>query len=180
MKCILILGDGMADEPIPQLGGKTPLEYAQTPNMDRMAKEGACGMLHTIPDRFEPGSDIANMSILGYAPEKYYTGRGPLEAMSMGIDLAPSDVAYRCNIVTVRDEIMADFSAGHITSAEGAALFTSLAPHVPGVTVKAGVSYRNLLVVPHGAAADSTAPHDIVGQPIAEYLPRNEIGRAHV
>jgi 2,3-bisphosphoglycerate-independent phosphoglycerate mutase len=141
--------------------------------MDRMAREGASGLLHTIPDGFEPGSDIANMSILGYAPEKYYTGRGPLEAMSMGIDLAPSDVAYRCNIVTVRDETMADFSAGHITSAEGAALFDSLAPHVPGVTVKAGVSYRNLLVVPHGSAADSTAPHDIVGQNLVEYLPRN-------
>ncbi|MGD0535614.1 MAG: cofactor-independent phosphoglycerate mutase [Methanoregula sp.] len=173
MKCILILGDGMADEPIPQLGQKTPLEYAQIPNMDRMAQEGACGLLHTIPDGFEAGSDIANMSILGYAPEKYYTGRGPLEALSMGIDLAPTDVAYRCNIVTVRDETMADFSAGHITSAEGAALFASLAPHVPGVTVKAGVSYRNLLVVPNGSAAGSTAPHDIVGKSITEYLPRN-------
>ena len=163
----------MADEPIPELGGKTPLEYAKTPNLDRMAREGACGMLHTIPDGFEAGSDIANMSILGYAPEKYYTGRGPLEAMSMGIDLAPTDVAYRCNIVTVRDEVMADFSAGHITSAEGAALLASLAPEVPRVTVKAGVSYRNLLIVPHGSAAESTPPHDIVGQPIAEYLPRN-------
>ena len=173
MKCILILGDGMADEPIPELGGKTPLEYAKTPNMDRMAKEGACGMLHTVPDRFEPGSDIANMSILGYAPEKYYTGRGPLEAMSMGVDLAPTDVAYRCNLVTVKDGVMADFSAGHITSAEGAALLSSLAPHVPKVAVKAGVSYRNLLVVPHGSAADSTAPHDIVGQKIADHLPRN-------
>jgi 2,3-bisphosphoglycerate-independent phosphoglycerate mutase len=173
MKCILILGDGMADEPIPQLGDKTPLEYAQTPNMDRMAREGACGLLHTIPDGFEPGGDIANMSILGYAPEKYYTGRGPLEALSMGIDLAPTDVAYRCNIVTVKDETMADFSAGHISSAEGAALFASLAPHIPDVVVRAGVSYRNLLVVPHGSAADSTAPHDIVGQPIKEHLPRN-------
>ena len=91
----------------------------------------------------------------------------------MGIDLAPTDVAYRCNIVTVRDETMADFSAGHITSAEGAALFASLTPHVPGVTVKAGVSYRNLLVVPNGSAADSTAPHDIVGKSIPDYLPRN-------
>jgi 2,3-bisphosphoglycerate-independent phosphoglycerate mutase len=163
----------MADEPIPELGEKTPLEYAKTPNMDRMAREGACGLLHTVPDRFEPGSDIANMSILGYAPEKYYTGRGPLEAMSMGVDLAPSDVAYRCNLVTVKDGVMADFSAGHITSAEGAALLASLAPHVPKVAVKAGVSYRNLLVVPHGSAADSTAPHDIVGQKIADHLPRN-------
>ncbi|MFY9749054.1 MAG: cofactor-independent phosphoglycerate mutase [Methanoregula sp.] len=173
MKCILILGDGMADEPIPHLGGKTPLEYARTPHMDRMAREGACGMLHTIPDGFEAGSDIANMSILGYAPEKYYTGRGPLEALSMGIDLAPADIAYRCNIVTVRDGIMADFSAGHISSVEGAALFESLAPKVPEVVVKAGVSYRNLVVVPRGSAADSTPPHDIVGQPIAGYLPRN-------
>ena len=173
MKCILILGDGMADEPIPHLGGKTPLEYARTPHMDRMAREGACGMLHTIPDGFEAGSDIANMSILGYAPEKYCTGRGPLEALSMGVDLAPTDIAYRCNIVTVRDGIMADFSAGHISSVEGAALFESLAPKVPEVVVKAGVSYRNLVVVPRGSAADSTPPHDIVGQPIAGYLPRN-------
>jgi len=173
MKCILILGDGMADEPIPELGGKTPLEYAKTPHMDRMAQEGACGMLRTIPDGFEAGSDIANMSLLGYAPEMYYTGRGPLEAMSMEIDLAPTDVAYRCNIVTIHDGIMADFSAGHISSTEGAALLASLAPAVPGVVVQAGVSYRNLLVIPHGSAANSTPPHDIVGQPIAEYLPRN-------
>ncbi len=89
MKYIVILGDGMADEPLVQLGGKTPLEYAKTPNMDRMAQNGACGMFRTIPDDFEAGSDIANMSILGYAPEKYYTGRGPLEAMSMGIELDP-------------------------------------------------------------------------------------------
>ncbi|MGB8309211.1 MAG: cofactor-independent phosphoglycerate mutase [Methanoregula sp.] len=173
MKYILILGDGMADEPLAQIGGKTPLEYAKTPHMDTMAKEGACGMLQTIPEGFEAGSDIANMSILGYAPAQYYTGRGPLEALSMGVDLAPTDVAYRCNIVTVKDEIMVDFSAGHISSAEGAALFTSLAPELTGVALKAGVSYRNLLVVPNGLAADSTAPHDIVGQPIAGYLPRN-------
>jgi len=93
--------------------------------------------------------------------------------MSMGVDLAPTDVAYRCNLVTVKDGVLADFSAGHITSAEGAALLSSLAPHVPKVAVKAGVSYRNLLVVPHGSAADSTAPHDIVGQKIVDHLPRN-------
>src|SRR5208337_73320 len=133
MKYLVILGDGMADEPLPELDGRTPLEYAKTPNMDRMAQDGACGMLRTIPENYEAVSDIANMSILGYAPEKYYTGRGPLEALNMGVDLAPGDVAYRCNIVTVRDEIMADFSAGHISSAEGAALFESLAPKVPEV-----------------------------------------------
>ena len=115
----------------------------------------------------KPGSDIANMSILGYAPEQYYTGRGPLEAMSMGIDLLPDDVAYRCNIVTVQQGIMADFSAGHISSAEGAALFAALAPHLRKVMLRPGVSYRNLLVVPHGDGAESTPPHDIVGQSIS-------------
>ena len=173
MKYIVILGDGMADEPIPELGGKTPLEYARTPHMDRLATEGACGMLRTIPDGYEAGSDIANMSILGYSPQQYYTGRGPLEAMSMGVDLAPTDVAYRCNLVTIRDEIMADFSSGHISSAEGAALFSSLAPVLPEVMVKAGVSYRNLLVVPNGKGATSTPPHDIVGLDIAGYVPEN-------
>ena len=120
MKYIVILGDGMADEPLPELGKKTPLEYARTPNMDRMARDGACGLLRTVPENFEAGSDIANMSILGYAPEKYYTGRGPLEALNIGVDLGPGDVAYRSNLVTIEDGIMADFSAGHITSAEGA------------------------------------------------------------
>jgi 2,3-bisphosphoglycerate-independent phosphoglycerate mutase len=172
MKYIVVLGDGMADEPLAELGGMTPLEYAQTPNMDRMAREGACGMLRTIPDGFEAGSDIANMSVLGYAPEKYYTGRGPLEAMSMDIDLAPDDVAYRCNLVTVEDDIMVDFSSGHISSAEGKELFASLQPSIPEVMVRAGVSYRNLLVVHGGEAAWSTPPHDIVGQGIAPFLPK--------
>ena len=173
MKYIVVLGDGMADEPILELGGKTPLEYARTPHMDRLAREGACGMLRTIPDGYEAGSDIANMSILGYSPQRYYTGRGPLEAISMGIDLVPTDVAYRCNLVTVRDGIMADFSAGHISSPEGAALFSSLAPVLPGIMVKAGVSYRNLLVVPNGKGTTSTPPHDIVGQDIGGYVPVN-------
>ena len=172
MKYIVVLGDGMADEPLAELGGKTPLEYAKTPNMDRMACDGGCGMLSTIPDGFEAGSDIANMSILGYAPEKYYTGRGPLEALSMGIDLAPDDVAYRCNLVTVENEIMTDFSSGHITSEEGKELFDSLQPEISGVMVRAGVSYRNLLVVHGGKGATSTPPHDIVGQEIAPYLPK--------
>jgi len=172
MKYIVILGDGMADEPLEELGGKTPLEYAQTPNMDHMARDGACGMLRTIPDGFEAGSDIANMAVLGYAPEKYYTGRGPLEALSMGVDLAPDDVAYRCNLITVEENTMADFSAGHITSAEGAELFASLQEAVPDVMFRAGVSYRNLLVVHRGKGASSTPPHDIVGQGISPFLPK--------
>jgi 2,3-bisphosphoglycerate-independent phosphoglycerate mutase len=172
MKYIVVLGDGMADEPLEELGGRTPLEYAKTPNMDRMAREGACGMLRTIPDGYEAGSDIANMAVLGYAPEKYYTGRGPLEALSMGVDLMPEDVAYRCNLVTVEDNTMVDFSAGHISSAEGAELFASLQQALPEVMLQAGVSYRNLLVARGGEGAASTPPHDIVGQGISPYLPK--------
>jgi 2,3-bisphosphoglycerate-independent phosphoglycerate mutase len=172
MKYIVVLGDGMADEPIAELGGKTPLGYARTPNMDRMAREGASGMLRTIPDGYEAGSDIANMAVLGYAPEKYYTGRGPLEALSMGVDLSPEDVAYRCNLVTVENDTMVDFSSGHISSDEGKELFTSLQPAIHGVMVRAGVSYRNLLVVHGGKGATSTPPHDIVGQGITPYLPK--------
>jgi 2,3-bisphosphoglycerate-independent phosphoglycerate mutase len=129
-------------------------------------------LLRTIPDGFEAGSDIANMAILGYAPEKYYTGRGPLEALSTGVDLAPDDVAYRCNLVTVEENTMVDFSASHISSAEGAELFTSLQKAVPEVMLKAGVSYRNLLVVHEGKGAVSTPPHDIVGQGISPFLPK--------
>jgi 2,3-bisphosphoglycerate-independent phosphoglycerate mutase len=172
MKYIVVLGDGMADEPLEELGGLTPLDYAQTPNMDRMARDGACGMLRTIPDGFEAGSDIANMAVLGYAPEKYYTGRGPLEALSMGVDLAPDDVAYRCNLVTIEENTMTDFSAGHISNAEGAELFASLQREMPEVMLKAGVSYRNLLVVHNGNGAASTPPHDIVGQGISPFLPK--------
>jgi len=172
MKYIVVLGDGMADEPIAALGNKTPLEYAKTPNMDRLAREGACGMLRTIPDGYEAGSDIANMAVLGYAPEQYYTGRGPLEALSMGVDLAPDDVAYRCNLVSIENDTMADFSSGHISSAEGKELFAALQPAVPDVTVQAGVSYRNLLVIHGGKGTTSTPPHDIVGQGIAPSLPK--------
>ncbi|WML66860.1 MAG: 2,3-bisphosphoglycerate-independent phosphoglycerate mutase [Methanoregula sp. SKADARSKE-2] len=172
MKYIVILGDGMADEPLPELSKKTPLEYARTPNMDRMARDGACGLLRTVPENFEAGSDIANMSILGYAPEKYYTGRGPLEALNIGVDLGPGDVAYRSNLVTIEDGIMADFSAGHITSAEGAALFASLAEAIPDLLFRPGMSYRNLMVLHEGKGAKSTPPHDIVGQKIEEFLPR--------
>lgn len=173
MKYILVLGDGMADEPVPELYGKTPLEAARTPNFDRIAREGATGMLRTIPGGFEPGSDIANMAVLGYDPAKFYTGRGPLEAMSMGIELAEDDVAYRCNLVTVVDGIMEDFSAGHVTSADGSSLLASLADEIPDVLVRPGISYRNLLVVHHGRGCSTTPPHDIVGQPIGPYLPRN-------
>jgi 2,3-bisphosphoglycerate-independent phosphoglycerate mutase len=171
MKYIVILGDGMADEPLTELGGKTPLEYARTPHMDSIAREGMMGMIRTIPEGYEAGSDIANLGILGYDPRSCYTGRGPLEAASMGIDLAPHDFAYRCNLVTIRDDVMADFSAGHISSREGKALFTTLAEHIPSVPLYPGVSYRNLLVVHGGEGAKTWPPHDIVGKKVDPYLP---------
>jgi 2,3-bisphosphoglycerate-independent phosphoglycerate mutase len=171
MKYIVILGDGMADEPLEELGGKTPLEYARTPAMDRIAREGASGLLKTVPEGFEAGSDIANLSILGYDPATCYTGRGPLEALSMGIDLGEQDVAYRANLVTIRDGVMEDFNAGHISSAEGAALLHDLSPRLSRAKVFAGISYRNLLVIPGGEGAVTVPPHDIVGQKIAPHLP---------
>ena len=171
MKYILILADGAADEPIPELGGKTPLEAAHKPNMDRIAKLGRCGMMKTVDDSMVPGSDVANMSIMGYDPLKFYTGRGALEALSMGIPFGADDIAYRCNLVTIKDNVMADFSAGHITSEEGAALFASLQKELDRVNLYPGVSYRNVLMFPGGKGAESTAPHDIVGQDIDQYLP---------
>ena len=172
MKVLVVLGDGMADEPLAELGGKTPLEYARTPNFDRIAREGACGMVRTIPPGFEAGSDIANLSLLGYDPRRYYTGRGPLEAASMGVQLGETDIAYRCNLVTVTDGVMDDFSAGHIPSSEGSPLIRALAAGVEGVSFHAGISYRNLLVVPDGGGAETTPPHDIVGERIVSHLPR--------
>jgi 2,3-bisphosphoglycerate-independent phosphoglycerate mutase len=171
MKYLLLLGDGMADEPLDSLGGKTPLEYARTPHMDRIAREGTCGLLSTIPEGFEAGSDIANLSILGYDPARYYTGRGPLEAASMGIRLTEEDVAYRCNLVTVEGGILQDFTSGHISSPEGRAIITTLSAAIGGISLYPGMSYRNLLVVPEGRGAVTTPPHDIVGQAIEPYLP---------
>jgi len=171
MKYVLILGDGMADEPIPALGGRTPLEAAYTPNMDQIARDGCCGMLQTIPDGCEAGSDIANLSILGYDPRRYYTGRGPLEAASMGIQLDRSDMAYRCNLSTVTDGVMTDFSAGHISSAEGGVLMAALDREISEARAYPGVSYRNLLVLHDAGGAATVPPHDIVGQNIAPHLP---------
>lgn len=162
----------MADEPLAELGGKTPLEYAEIPNMDRIARDGRCGMLRTVPDGFEPGSDIANLSILGYDPRTTYTGRGPLEAVSMGVTLHDGDFAYRCNLVTVRDGVMEDFNAGHISNAEGAELLRDLDAALEDIRVYPGVGYRNLMVVSPALGAETTAPHDIVGQPVDDYLPR--------
>jgi 2,3-bisphosphoglycerate-independent phosphoglycerate mutase len=169
-KYLVVIGDGMADEPI--LGGKTPLEVADTPWMDRIARDGAMGMVRTVPDGCEAGSDIANLGILGYDPRCYYTGRGPLEAASRNIPLASSDIAYRCNLITVRQGTMIDFSAGHITSSEGESLLTSLGGSLQTVSLYHGISYRNILVVHDGGGAETAPPHDIVGKEIALFLPK--------
>jgi 2,3-bisphosphoglycerate-independent phosphoglycerate mutase len=171
MKYIIILGDGMADNSIAELGGKTPLEYAKTPYMDLIARDGCMGMVQTIPEGFEAGSDIANLGILGYDPRTCYTGRGPLEAASMGITLGPSEIAYRCNLVTIRGGMMDDFSAGHISSEEGKELISSMEHTIPSASFYSGISYRNLLVLHKGAGSATVPPHDIIGQQIAPFLP---------
>lgn len=172
MKYLLILADGAADEPLAELGGKTPLEVAKKPNMDKIAKNGRCGMLKTVEESMTPGSDVANMSILGYDPEKYYTGRGALEALSMGVPFGEDDMAYRCNLVTIENGKMKDFAAGHITSEEGAELFKSLQEKVTGVTFYPGVSYRNVMMFPGGKGAETYPPHDIVDEVVDNYMPK--------
>lgn len=174
MKFVVILGDGMADLPLAALQGKTPLQWAKTPHMDRIARLGRNGLASTVPEGFPPGSDVANLSVAGYEPQKYYTGRAPLEAAAMSVPLAEGDIAFRCNFVTIEDGIMRDYSAGHITSEEGRELIEALKPLMPGQRLYAGVSYRNLLVLKAGARAICTPPHDISDQPVRGHLPRGE------
>ena len=174
MKHVILLGDGMADHPIESLGGKTPLQAANKPNMDLIARQGRSGLVRTVPVGLPPGSDVANLSILGYDPHKYYSGRAPLEAAAMGVHLAKDDIAFRCNFVTVTNGLMEDYSAGHISSVEGTELIKSLMPLMPGGRLYPGVSYRNLLVLKAGAEAVCTPPHDIMDQPFEDYLPRGK------
>lgn len=180
MKYIVVLGDGMADRPLAELGGRTPLGYARTPNMDFLAT-GETGMVRTIPADFPPGSDVANLSVLGYDPRHYYTGRSPLEAVSMGITLEEQDVAFRCNLVslseeeTYGDKTMVDYSAGEITSVEAAELIKEVNGRLAGdqIYFYPGVSYRHLMVWHGGPERDDlTPPHDITGRPVASYLPK--------
>ena len=176
-KYVILLGDGMADLPIPELGGKTPLEHAHTPNMDRLAAEGILGLARTVPEGMQPGSDIANLSIMGYDPGSAFTGRAPLEALNMGIDIGPHDLAVRCNMVDIRDGIMHDFSAGHIDSAYSAVIMKELATNLPlpGIEYHPGVSYRNIVMwrnYPHDDLPEATPPHDIQGEEAKPFLPR--------
>jgi len=177
MKYIFVVGDGMADEPVPSLNGKTPLEAADISCMDWMAENGLVGMCDTIPAGMPPGSDVANLSLLGFDPAKFYTGRGPLEAASMGIDLGKDSCAFRCNLVTILDGKMADFSAGHISTAEAELVIQELNNKLSDSTVHfhTGVSYRHICVIKGSFQHLScTPPHDITGREIRGYLPEGE------
>jgi len=175
MKYIVLIGDGMADYPLRELGNLTPLQAANTQNMDFIAKHGKCGIASTIPANMPAGSDVANLSILGYDPLRYYCGRGPLEAASMGVRLGKDDIAFRCNLITEKDGLLADYSAGHITSEEARVLIEAVDKELGnGCRFHAGISYRHLLVMKRGEKAQCTPPHDVVGQPVGEVLPRGE------
>lgn len=178
MKYALLVGDGMADYPLEELRKRTPLEVARTPHMDFLAKGGIGGRVHTIPPGMEPGSDVANLSILGVDPARYYTGRGPLEAISMGLEMGEHEIAFRCNLVTVADETMVDYSGGHISSEEGKILIALLNERLSGRGVRfyPGVSYRNLMLLPEELLEGEgplrcVPPHDITGKPIEPHLP---------
>ena len=179
MKYVVLQGDGMADEPIAELGGKTPLDYARTPNLDHMASRGILGLTRTIPRGLPPGSDVGTMSVLGYDPARYHTGRSPIEAASMGVELGANDVAFRCNLVTLETpeggvEIMRDFAAGHPPTAEAAEIILDLGRELgrPGLEFHPGVSYRHLLVWRSGEnRMRTTPPHDLSDKPVAGHFP---------
>jgi 2,3-bisphosphoglycerate-independent phosphoglycerate mutase len=180
MKYVVLIGDGMAGRPLAELGGRSCLQAARTPNMDQLAIHGEVGIAHTIPDGFEPGSDVANMSILGYDPSRYYSGRAPVEAVYRGIKLGPRDVAYRCNLVTLSGPlkdphtVMRSFSAGHISTREASTLVKEINRRLggKGIAFYPGVSYRHLMVWKDGREKMvCTPPHDISGQKINGCLP---------
>jgi len=185
MKTIIVIPDGCADEPLEQLGGRTPLQAAHLPHMDRVVQLGFAGTSNNVPAGLTPASDVATLSLLGYDPLKVYTGRAPLETAAMGIALGPHDYAIRCNLVHFPDGRMENFTSGHITSDEGRPLIEALQRELGGRTIAggriefhAGVSYRNILVWRGGGASDpfagltTQAPHDVQGQPIAQHQPR--------
>ena len=185
MKYAIVIPDGCADDPQESLGGKTPLQAARLPNMDRAAKMGIVGRANNVPQPLTPASDVATLSLFGYDPLVVYTGRAPLETVAMGLKLAPTDWAIRCNLVTVKDGRMHDFTAGHINNADGARLIASVNEKLGGaidgarLEFHAGVQYRNALIYrPEGKPAPFTAetktqpPHDIPEKPAADYLPK--------
>lgn len=189
MKYVVVLGDGMADWKIEKLGNKTCLEAADTPTLNKLAPRSEVGLCKTVPDGMKPGSDVANMSVLGFNPHDYYTGRSPLEAVSIGIDLKETDVTLRCNLVTLSDDqpyeekTMKDYSAGEITTEEAKELIDFLKESFDDetFTLYAGVSYRHCLVADHGAVGhDLTPPHDISDRKITDHLPKGAWGEKYL
>jgi 2,3-bisphosphoglycerate-independent phosphoglycerate mutase len=182
-KYVVVLGDGMADEPIGELDGKTPLEYADTPALDRLSKCSEIGMVYTIPEGMKPGSDTANLSVLGYNPKEYYSGRSPLEALSIGVPMSDTDVALRCNIVTLSQEdapfeeqTIIDHSSGEISTEECAVLLEAVKKELEDETYQfyVGTSYRHCLIWKDGRIIELSQPHDVLGRVIAPYLPAEE------
>jgi 2,3-bisphosphoglycerate-independent phosphoglycerate mutase len=178
MKYLLIVGDGMADYPVPELGNRTPLQVAYKPNMDRIAASGRSGLIKNVPDQCTPGSDVAICSVLGYDPKKYCPGRGPLEAPAKGIKLGRNDAAYRCNLITEKDGAIADYSAGHITTKEAAQLIAAVKEaydKLGKVEFYAGLDYRHFLIMrdfSYPELIECTPPHDAIGIKVAEILPK--------
>ena len=186
MKYVVVLGDGMTDRPIAELGDQTPLAYAETPTMDQLAAVSEIGMVHTIPDGMKPGSDTANLSVLGYNPRIYYSGRSPLEALSIGVDMKDTDIALRCNLVTLSEEeenyedrTIIDHSSGEISTADAAVLLDAVREGLENETYKfyVGTSYRHLLIWDRGEVVELTQPHDVLGQTIGQYLPEDAVLR---
>jgi len=178
-KYIVLLGDGMADLPLDELGGKTVLDYCKTPNMDYIAQNGVTGMTRTVPEGMSPGSDTANLSIFGYDPAIYFSGRAPLEAINLDIKLGPDDTAFRCNIVNAADGVMNDFTSDHIDSSLSVIIMNELMKNIslPGIEFYPGVSYRNIMVwrdYPYKEITGTTPPHDIQDKNIKEYLPSGD------
>lgn len=186
MKYIIVLGDGMADEPIATLGEKTPLEVAKKPGIDALAKSSEIGLAYMVPKGMAPGSDTANLSVMGYDPKIYYTGRSPLEALSIGVDMEDTDVSLRCNVVTLseteehyEDRIIIDHSSGEISTEDAAVLLAALKEGLKrdGYEFYVGTSYRHLLVWKEGKMVELTPPHDILTRRIGDYLPQDEVLR---
>ena len=177
MRYMILIGDGMADYPVEDLDGRTPLEVARTPNMDLIARDGSGGLVRTIPESKPPGSDIANLEIMGYDSGRYFTGRGPMEAASRGIDLTEDEVVFRCNLITRRGDELLDYSAGHISNEEAWELIGLLSEHLSSENVRLhpGISYRHLAVIKDGPERIETVPpHDMMGERIEDHLPAGE------
>ena len=186
MKYIVVLGDGMADEPLKELNHQTPLEVADKPGMDALAQKAEIGLAYMVPQGMSPGSDTANLSVMGYAPKIYYSGRSPLEALSIGVDMEPTDISFRCNIVTLsegeeryEDKTIIDHSSGEISTAGAAILVETLKEGLKkeGYEFYVGTSYRHLLVWKQGQIVELTPPHDILTKRIGDYLPQDAVLR---